>query len=185
LRMRIFGLGALVVSRLGVVPVLVPGGGLASAFAKGEIDAAELYTPAVDREQGLQDAVKLIYMPGWHQPETVLELLINKDRWNSLGKDRQDLIEAACSDLLQSTLGESAGLQAEALASLSAKDSVRVLPWPDDVLQALRDAWAEIASEEGVRDYMFKQVLEDLEAFQSASSNAAANAAAPAPQAGP
>ena len=166
LRMRIFGLGARVISRSGAVPVLVPGGALPKAFAKGQIDAAELYTPAIDRTLGLQDKAKLIYMPGWHQPETVLEFLINKDRWKALGKDRQDLIETACGELLQTTLGESAGLQAEALASLSAEDSVRILPWPEDALQALRGSWIEIAQEEGIRDSFFKQVLEDIEAFQ-------------------
>lgn len=167
LRMRIFGLGARVMSRAGAVPVLVPGGGLKKAFAKGRIDAAELYTPVVDRAQGLQDEAKLIYMPGWHQPETVMELLINKDRWNTLGQDRRDLIEAACGELLRSTLGESAGLQAEALASLSAEDSVRILPWPEDALQALRESWTEIAKEEGIRDSFFKQVHEDIQTFQA------------------
>jgi TRAP-type mannitol/chloroaromatic compound transport system substrate-binding protein len=178
LRMRIFGLGARVMARAGAVPVLLPGGGIAEAFKEGKIEAAELYTPAVDRTLGLQDAVKLIYMPGWHQPETVLELLINKDRWNGLGEARRDLIETACRDLLQSTLGESAGLQAEALASLSAKNGVRVLPWPDDVLAALRQSWAEVAEDESIRDKMFKQVLEDLKAFEAGSAGATP---APAP----
>lgn len=190
LRMRIFGLGARVMSRLGAVPVLVPGSGIPKAFDKGQIDAAELYTPAVDRTQGLQDAAKIVYMPGWHQPETVLELLINKDRWKALSQDQQALIEASCHDLLQSSLGVSAGLQAEALAGLSAKDSVRVLPWPADVLAALRDSWAGIAREEGIRDYLFKQVLEDIEAFQAkdASKDASTGAntsAVPEPAAEP
>jgi TRAP-type mannitol/chloroaromatic compound transport system substrate-binding protein len=187
LRMRIFGLGARVMSRAGAVPVLVPGSALPEAFDKGEIDAAELYTPAVDRAQGLQDTVKIVYMPGWHQPETVLELLINKDRWKALGEERQSQIEETCGALLQSTLGQSAGLQAEALAGLSAKDSVRVLPWPDDVLDALREAWGEIAKEEGIRDYFFKEVLQDIEAFQAKGLEPAphAPASAPAPQAAP
>ncbi|MGH6734986.1 MAG: TRAP transporter substrate-binding protein [Methyloceanibacter sp.] len=185
LRMRIFGLGARVAARLGVVPVLVAGGALAEAFKKGKIDAAELYTPAVDREQGLQDTVKIIYMPGWHQPETVLELLINKDRWNALGTARQEAIEAACRDMLRTTLGESAGLQAEALASLSTKDGVRILDWPDQVIEALREAWAGIAKEEGARDYFFKEVLDDIEKFQSTSSGAAEPPASPEPDAAP
>lgn len=166
LRMRIFGLGARVMSRAGAVPVLVPGGRLKKAFAKGQIDAAELYTPVVDRAHGLQDEAKIIYMPGWHQPETVMELLINKDRWNTLGKDGRDVIEATCGELLQSTLGESAALQAQALASLSNEDSVRILPWPQGVLQALRVSWAEVAKEESIRDSFFKQVHEDIQAFQ-------------------
>jgi TRAP-type mannitol/chloroaromatic compound transport system substrate-binding protein len=179
LRMRIFGLGARVMSRLGTIPVLVAGGNLEQAFESGKIDAAELYTPAADREEGIQRYAKLVYMPGWHQPATVLELLINKERWNALGPKRQGLIETTCRQLLQSTLGESAGLQAEALASLSAKDGVRILPWPEGVLDALRASWAEVAKEEGIRDYFFKEVFQDIERFQA---GAAAGPAVPMPQ---
>lgn len=123
-----------------------------------------------------------------------MELLINKERWAALGAERQALIEETCRDLLQTTLGESAALQAEALSSLSNKDSVKVLPWPEDVREALRGAWGEIAAEEGVRDYMFKEILQDLEKFQAKNANgkepretpgAAANAATPAPHAKP
>ncbi|HZJ11977.1 MAG TPA: C4-dicarboxylate ABC transporter, partial [Methyloceanibacter sp.] len=125
LRMRIFGLGARVMSQLGATTVLVPGGNLLAAFQKGEIDAAELYPPAVDARQGLKDKVKLIYVPGWHQPETVLELIVNKDRWNALSDRQRGLIEGACLATLRATLADSAKLQAEALANL-AKDGVRI-----------------------------------------------------------
>jgi TRAP-type mannitol/chloroaromatic compound transport system substrate-binding protein len=182
LRMRIFGLGARVMSRLGTIPVLVAGGDLPQAFEEGKIGAAELYTPAVDRQEGIQKAVKLLYMPGWHQPATVLELLINKDRWNALGPERRELIETTCRDLLQSSLGESAGLQAAALSSLSTKDGVRILPWPEDVLEALRAAWDEVAKEEGIRDYFFKEVLEDMKRFQAGAAGAASGPATPEPQ---
>ena len=183
LRVRIFGLGARVLSRLGAVPVLVPGGGLRTAFEKDEIAAAELYPPAVDRAQGLQDAVKRIYGPGWHQPATVLELLINKDRWEALTQAQRDLIEGGCRDLLRSTQAESASLQAAALASLAADDNVEIVPLPDGVIQGLRDAWAEIAKEEGTRDYFFKEVLQDIERFQAAETPQPQ--AAPPPRRGP
>ncbi len=69
---------------------------IAAAFAAKKIDAAELYHAAVDERQGLKDKVKLIYMPGWHQPETVLELLVNKDRWDALSDQQRGLIDGAC-----------------------------------------------------------------------------------------
>ncbi|WP_372928974.1 TRAP transporter substrate-binding protein [Methyloceanibacter sp.] len=181
LRVRIFGLGARVLSRLGAVPVLVPGGQLPQAFKEDKIAAAELYTPAVDRAKGLQDAVKLIYGPGWHQPATLLELLINKDRWDALGKGQQDLIESTCQVMLRSSRAESAGLQAAALASLRTEDNVQIARLPDGVLKALREAWGEVAKEEGARDYFFKQVLEDIAKFEAAE----AAPQAPAPEALP
>lgn len=177
LRMRIFGLGGRVMSRAGAVTVLVPGGELEAAFAKNKIDAAELYTPAVDERLAIKDKVKLIYEPGWQQPETVLELLVNKDRWDGLAEGDRSLIEGACRDNLRATLADSARLQIEALDRMKAKDGVRVEQLPEAVLSALRSAWEEIATEEGDRDYFFRTVLDDIAKF----ADAAPNEPAPAP----
>ena len=182
LRMRIFGLGGRVMSRLGAITVLVPGGDILAAFDKGQIDAAELYPPAVDAELGLKEKVKLVYAPGWHQPETVLELIVNKDRWDSLTDHQRGLVEGACLATLQETLTDSAKLQADALANL-AKDGVRIENWPDDVLQSLRQAWTEVAKDEGGQDYFFKTVLDDIEKFRAKAEGA--SGPPPAPNAKP
>ena len=166
LRMRIFGLGARVMAEAGATTVLLPGSKIASAFDKKEIDAAELYTPAVDIEQPFKDKVKLIYMPGWHQPETVLELIVNKDRWEALSAEQRGVIEGACNTLLHQSLADSAGLQAAALAEMTAKYGVRVETWPDEVLAALKEAWAKVAKEEGDQDYFFRFVLDDIDKFR-------------------
>lgn len=183
LRMRIFGLGGMVMAQAGATTVLVPGGDLAAAFAKNKIDAAELYTPSVDAGQDLKDKVKLIYKPGWQQPETVLELLVNKERWDALSEGERRLIEGACRESLQATLADSARLQTEALAKMTAENSVRVEQLPEEVLSALRAAWDEVAKEEGDRDYFFRTVLEDIAKFREAAQGGSAQAppgAAPA-----
>jgi len=180
LRMRIFGLGGRVMSRLGAVAVLVPGGDVLAAFNKGEIDAAELYPPAVDERQGLKDKIKLIYMPGWHQPETVFELLINQDRWDALSDYQRGLIKGVCLATLQSTLIDGPQLQADALANI-AKAGVRLEPWPDDVLGALRSAWRDIAKEEGDRDYFFRTVFDDIETFRAKAASPSAPGASAEP----
>jgi TRAP-type mannitol/chloroaromatic compound transport system substrate-binding protein len=179
LRMRIFGLGGRVMSRLGATAVLMPGGDLPAAFEKGQIDAAELYPPAVDERQGLKEKVKLIYVPGWHQPETVLEFIINKDRWDALSDHQRSLIDGACLATLQATLADSAKLQAEAFANFVAKDGVRIENWPEDVLSSLRSAWTEIAKEEGDRDYFFKAVLDDIEKFRAKTEGPSVPKASP------
>ena len=166
LRMRIFGLGGRVMSRLGATTVLVPGGELLAAFDKGKIDAAELYPPAVDDQSGLKDNVKLIYAPGWHQPETVLEFIVNKDRWDALTDRERGLIEGACLATLQATLESSAKLETDALADF-VKAGVRIEPFPESVLAASRQAWTEIAKDEGDLDYFFRTVLEDIEKFRA------------------
>ncbi len=185
LRMRIFGLGARVMMRLGTVPVLVPGSRIGEAFAEGKIDAAEAYTPAVDRANNLQDSAKILYQPGWIQPATVFEFLVNQERWDSLGPERQSLIERTCGEMLQRTLSDSANLQAAALAAFTNQESVRILNLPDDVQGALRKVWDQVAQEEGVRDYLFKEVLDDIEAFRTGGvdkKDAEANAIDPEAQ---
>jgi TRAP-type mannitol/chloroaromatic compound transport system substrate-binding protein len=184
LRMRIFGLGGRVMARLGATTVIVPGGDLLAAFDKGKIDAAELYPPAVDEKQGLKDKVKLIYVPGWHQPETVLDLIVNQDRWDRLSDRERGIVEGACLATLQATLTESAKLQALAHANL-AKDGVKIEPFPEGVLASLRAAWGEIAKEEGDRDYFFKTVLDDIEKFVAKSQGVPGSQAAPAQSAAP
>jgi TRAP-type mannitol/chloroaromatic compound transport system substrate-binding protein len=179
LRMRIFGLGGRVMSRAGATTVLVPGGTLTEAFDKKQIDAAELYPPAADRRQDLQSHAKLIYAPGWHQPETVLELLINNDKWAALSAQQQALIETACKASMLTTLASSAKLQREALAELATKDGVRILPLPQDALDAFRAAWVEIAREEGEQDAFFKEVLDDLETFRAKTPSSNVAPAAP------
>lgn len=182
LRMRIFGLGGRVMARQGATTVLVPGGDILAAFDKGAIDAAELYPPAVDARLELKDKVKLIYAPGWHQPETVLELIVNQDRWNALSDQERGLIEDACLETLQASLVESAKLQSDALADL-AKHGVRIAPFPDDVLSALRAGWGEIAKEAGDRDYFFRSVLDDIEKFREKPQGVAGSPVTPGPQA--
>jgi TRAP-type mannitol/chloroaromatic compound transport system substrate-binding protein len=118
----------------------------------------------------LKDKVKLIYVPGWHQPETVFELIINKDRWEALSDYQRGLIKGACLATLQATLTDSPRLQAEALADL-AKGGVRVEEWPAAVLSSLRAAWSEIAKDEGERDYFFKEVLDDIEKFRTKAAS--------------
>jgi TRAP-type mannitol/chloroaromatic compound transport system substrate-binding protein len=183
LRMRIFGLGARVMAEAGATTVLLPGGKIVSAFDKKEIDAAELYTPAVDIDEGLKDKVKLIYMPGWHQPETVLELIVNKERWEGLTDGQRTLLDGACKTLLQQSLAESASLQAEALSELANKDGVRILTWPDAVLAALKEAWTKVAKDEGDQDYFFRFVLDDIDNFRAKSDGAETSEAPHAPQA--
>ena len=166
LRMRGFGLGGRVMSRLGATTVLVPGGKIGEAFDKHEIDGAEFLTPAVDQRQRLQDHAKIIYVPGWHQPETVLELLINQEKWNALNDEEQTVLETACRSMLLTTLAESPRLQGAALAEL-AKQGVRIETWSDDLARTFRRAWEEVATEESSRDPFFRTVLSDLEKFRA------------------
>ena len=183
LRMRIFGLGGRVMAQLGATTVLVPGGTLLRAFDKKEIDAAELYHAGGGSQQGLQAKVKLIYVPGWHQPETVLELLINKDRWSGLsdraaGANRDRVPGDASCDVDRE---RASSRRRTCRACRQRRRPHRALA--ADVLGAFRAAWTEVAKDEGEQDSFFKAVLDDIEKFRAKPQDTGGPQATPAPQA--
>jgi TRAP-type mannitol/chloroaromatic compound transport system substrate-binding protein len=79
LKMRIPGLGGEVLRRAGGTPVNLPGGELFTSLKTGAIDATEWVGPYNDLAFGLYKAAKYYYYPGWHEPGTTLEALINKE----------------------------------------------------------------------------------------------------------
>ena len=96
LKMRIPGLGGEVFKRAGGTPELIPGAELFSALNRGRIDATEWVGPYNDLAFGLHKAAKYYYYPGWHEPGTTLEAIINLDAFNALPDDLQAIVKAAC-----------------------------------------------------------------------------------------
>jgi hypothetical protein len=90
----------------------------------------------------------------------------------ALDDGQQGIIETACKAMLLRTLAESPRLEADALADLVSKSGVRVEPWPEDVMDALRSSWEAVAKEEGDRDAFFQAVFDDLARFRAKATTA-------------
>ena len=92
LKMRIPGLGGEVLRRAGGTPVNLPGGEIFTALQTGAIDATEWVGPYNDLAFGLHKAAKYYYYPGWHEPGTTLEAIVNKQAFDALPKDLQSIV---------------------------------------------------------------------------------------------
>lgn len=165
LKMRFFGLGARVMEKLGVSTQLLAGGDIYPALELGTIDAAEYSMPIIDLDQGFFQITKHYYFPGWHQPSSVFELLINGDRWNELSESQQVIIQIVCGDNYREGLAKSEAAQAEALQALKGH-GVQFHQWSPEILDALRAAWQEVAEEEAAKNEMFRRVWESFNAFR-------------------
>ncbi|MCH7935653.1 MAG: TRAP transporter substrate-binding protein [Proteobacteria bacterium] len=165
LKMRFFGLGAKVMQRLGVVTTQLSSGDIFVAFESGAIDAAEVSMPSIDLKLGLHRMAKNYYFPGWHQPATLFELMINLKIWRSLSVSAKAQIEAVCGDNIRYGLAEGEASQFQALKKLQAQ-GVEVRRWPGEILEALNAAWVEVARDEAKADRDFKRVWESLSAFR-------------------
>ncbi len=167
LRMRIPGLGGKVFERAGGSPVLFSGGDLFVVLERKNIDAAEWVGPFHDTRLGLQQAADYYYYPGWQEPGTAFELLINQKAWDSLPPDLQKLIEvtAAATDLKVLSAFDAAN--AEALIKIEQEGKVELVPYPDEVVREMKRLTAETLAEIVAEDPTAARVYEHYAAFQA------------------
>jgi len=165
LRMRFMGLGGKVMEKLGVSVSLLPLGETFPALEKGALDGTECCTPAVDKGLGLQKITKYNYYPGWHQPATNMELLINKDAWNKMSDSQKRIIEVTCMAGTLDCMAECEFSQGGIIKEFIEKDGVKVVYWPKEMLALFQKTWNEVAQEE-MKDPFFKKVWDDLQAFR-------------------
>lgn len=146
LNMRIAGLGGEIYRKLGTNAVLMPPPEIFPAMQSGAIDAAEWVGPMLDQAFGLQKITNLCYVPAFNEPGAALAMVFNQDAWDELPADLQRICEAAISAAaLENHATFDAG-NAAAMASLK-EDGVQFLPFPDDVIDAMQQAWGEVQDE--------------------------------------
>ena len=166
LNMRFFGLGAEVMQKLGVSTSLLAGGDIFPALERGAIDATEFSMPLVDANLGFYNIAKYNYFPGWHQPSTMFELLINKDRWEELDEIAQNQIEIACMANLADNFAEGEAKNFPAMKENVEEHGVEIKNWNEEQLQQFESAWLEVAGELGAEDPFFQEVWDDLQQFR-------------------
>ncbi|WP_024336332.1 TRAP transporter substrate-binding protein [Desulfotignum balticum] len=167
LNIRFFGLGGKVLSKLGASVTSLPGGECFPALEKGAIDATEFATPAVDTQYGFYKVAKYNYFPSWHQPATHLELLINKDTWNSMSPQQQALIEVTTRAINLWSMAKSHAEQGSVVRENAEKHGTQNLEWSPELLKLFRETWLEVIEEETSKDVFLKEIWEDYKAFQN------------------
>lgn len=164
LNIRFYGLGGKVLAKLGASVAIIPGGEIFPALEKGAIDATEFSMPVVDQKLGFYKIAKYNYFPGWHQPSSTFELLINKDTWNSMSPRQQTVIQTAVNATNYYTLTRSIAVQGKVMRDNESK-GVHNMKFNKETLDALHKTWDEVAAEETAKDPFLKKVLDDQKAY--------------------
>ncbi|WP_037292978.1 TRAP transporter substrate-binding protein [Roseobacter sp. CCS2] len=167
LNMRFFGLGAEVMQRLGVSTSLLAAGDIFPALERGAIDATEFSMPLIDQRLGFYNIASNNYFPGWHQPATLFELLINKDRWDDLDEFAQNQIEVACLANITTNYAEGEAKNYAAMIANVEENGVTIRQWPDEMLDTFEATWNEVAAELAAEDEYFKLVWDDLQEYRA------------------
>ena len=166
LKMRIPGLGGEILRRAGGTPVNLPGGEIYTSLQSGAIDATEWVGPYNDLAFGLYKVAKYYYYPGWHEPGTTLEVIINKEAFSKLPKDLKSIVLNACKVANLDMLAEYTARNNEALHTLVSKHKVNLRQFPDDVLAKLRQLSDDYVAEFAAKDSLTRQVYDSYRTFR-------------------
>ncbi len=165
LKMRIPGLGGAVLAKAGGSPILLAGGELYTGLERGIIDATEWLSPFHDSLMGFDEIAKYYYTPGWHEPGTNLEIILNKEKFEELSDDLKAIIKAA-----SSYCGTWLHAQMEAKNAVAynelLKKGIEIRTFPPEVIDELRKLTKEVINELAEKDPFTKRVYASYNAFQ-------------------
>ncbi len=167
LKMRIPGLGGKVIARAGGSAVLSPGGEIFTNLERGVIDATEWIGPYHDYLMGFHKIARYYYYPGWHEPGTVTELMVNKSAYQSLSADLQGILRAAAERLNGWILAEFEAKNAEYLKKIQQESQVQIRRFPDEVLAQLKIYARESIEELTAKDEQSRRVYQAFRNFQA------------------
>ncbi len=165
LKMRIPGFGGEVLKAVGGTPVNIPGAELFTALQNGTIDATEWVGPMNDLAFGLFRAAQYYYYPGWHEPGTALEGIVNAEAYEALPPNLQAIVKYACQAANMDMFADFEARNGEALQTLVREHGVELRPFPEDVLAELRRAAVEVVEAQAASDEMSARVWDSLKTY--------------------
>lgn len=170
LKMRIGGIGGMVLSKLGAIPQQIPGGEIYSALEKGTIDASEWIGPYDDEKLGLNKVAPYYYAPGWFEGSASITSMVNQKAWEALPPQYQAAFEVACNEQNMKMLAHYDAVNPAALRKLIAAGA-QLRVFPRDVMDACYNASQELWTELSAKNPDFAAVFPDWKKFQQSEAS--------------
>jgi TRAP-type mannitol/chloroaromatic compound transport system substrate-binding protein len=165
LKFRSAGMAGDTLKEVGMTVVNIAPADIVPALERGVIDAAELLSPIADKTAGFQDAAKYYHMPSTHQSVNVLELLVNKAKWDALPGSLQSIVRHALAANMLTFGYKLMKANTEALQDLVTNSGVRVIETPREVQVEIMQAWDRVASRNAEQNPTFAKVLSSQKAW--------------------
>ena len=148
LKFRIGGTGGMVLQRLGVIAQQLGAGDIYPALERGVIDGAEWVGPHDDEKLGFHRVAQFYYYPGWWEPCSEGDFMVNIRAWDALPKQYQQVLEAVVGETNVWSMSRYDTLNVQALRRLVA-GGAQLRPYPREVLTACHKAAQETYAELG------------------------------------
>ena len=165
LKMRIPSVAGEVFAKLGVNVTNIAPGELYTSLDRGTIDALEWVGPGMDIKMGFHK-IAPYYYAGWHEPATDLQFLINKKAYDALPPEYKAVLKTAMEAAATNMYFENFAMSADAWATMKTEfPNIKVMTFPEPVLQAMKKATDEVLGEYAAKDPFFKEVLDSQQSF--------------------
>ncbi len=128
---------------------------------------SEFSMPAIDKRLGFHKILKFNYYPGWHQPATAFDLIVNSDTWGKMTPGQQETLELGCKAAMLDALALGEAIQFPIMKENLEKNGVENRYWSEEMLDMFREKWAEVVAEQSAEDPEFKVIWDNLQAFRA------------------
>lgn len=166
LKMRMPGLGGKVINKAGASVENIPQGEIYTSLATGRIDATEWVGPYHDYIMEFYKVAKYYYVGGWHEPGSMLELIINKDAYQSLPDDLKEIVRVCAADTNRYILNQWILKDAEYYSKMKAEGVVQFREFPPEVVKQMHIYAKEVIQELANTNDLTKRIFESLKKFQ-------------------
>lgn len=170
LRMRIPGLGAEVLTRLGSLTMNIPGGEILPALQTGLVDAAEWIAPYADLALGLHKAAKYYYGPSILEPGPANPLTVNEESYMALSTELRAIVQQAAGHETARMKAEVDHGNARALEVLVKRFNVELRRFPQDVSDGLFAVSEQVVAEVSEEDDISRRIYSSWSKFRESAS---------------
>ncbi len=164
LKMRAAGAWLELSQELGAASVTASGSEVYQMLERGNIEATEWANPGVNLPMGLHQVAPYLIMPGYHQPEEVFDVVINRRKWDQLSDQDKMLVERASKLVSYEYWTLQGRKDIEAMEEYE-KAGVEIIILEPDVgveIRKIANAWAD---KEAETNEWFKKVLTSQREF--------------------
>ena len=149
---------------MGLKVTQLPGGEIMPALEKGVIEAFEFDNPTADSRFGAQDVSKHYHMGSYHRAAEFFEIIFNKDKFESLPKEHQAILEYGAEASSTANYGWAMDIYCKDLQKLINEHGVNVYRTAQSIMDAQLKSWDKVLAELN-KDPFFKKVVDSQKAW--------------------
>ncbi|MDB5796863.1 MAG: transporter substrate-binding protein [Paucimonas sp.] len=165
LKMRIAGIGGMVMEKLGAVPQQIATADIYPSLEKGTIDAAEWIGPYDDEKLGFVRVAKYYYSPGWWEGSASITSMVNAKAWEALPPLYKAAFECAANEQTMKMLAKYDARNPDGLKKLISQGA-QLRYFPKDVMDASYKASMQLFDELQQKNPDFAAIYPQWKAFQ-------------------